>query len=188
MKAEWIRKAAALPVRQLHLAGGGLLLISCAAFWFYGVRAPLAQLRTLRAEHARLHHAGGDPRLLAAQLAVLDSDSSALARRLGNAPTGPATPLLVQLISDISKLAAVHQVSLQGATPAEEQKAVLFEQIGIDAEASGQYASLLAWMDAIERAGPNLAIDRFEMRRAEAPGQVHIKLRIAAYRPLKSTP
>ena len=188
MNADWIRKAAALPVRQLHLVGGGLLLLTFAALWFYGLRGPLTQLRTIRTEHARLEQAGSDPRLLAAQLAVLDADGAALARQLGSAPAGAATPLLVQLIGDVSKLAAAHNVALRVASPAAEQKTLVFEQLGIDAEASGQYASLLAWMDAIENARPNLAIDRFEMRAAETPGQVHIKLRIAAYRPLNSTP
>lgn len=188
MMADWIRKAAALPVRQLHLAGGGVLLVACAAFWFYGLRAPLTQLRTLRAEHARLAQAGVDPRLLAARLALLDSDSSALARRLGIGSAGPATPLVVRLIGEVSRLAALHQVVLQGATPAAEQPVLLFDRFGIEAEASGRYASLLAWMAAIESAGPNLAIDRFEMRPAATPGQVHIKLRIAAYRPSKSIP
>jgi uncharacterized membrane protein len=188
MNANLIRKAAALPARQLHLIGAGLVLVACAALWFYALRAPATALRTIRAEHARLKQAGSDPQLLAAQLAALDTGNAALAHQLGNAPAGLATPLLLQLIGDVSKLATAHHVKLLVASPAAEQKTLVFEQFGIDAEASGPYASLLAWLGAIEQSRPDIAIDSFQMGVAEAPGQVHIKLRIAVYRPLESTP
>lgn len=188
MNARWTVKAAALPVRQLHMAGAGLLLIVCAALWFYALRAPLAQLRTLRAEHARLAQAGSDPRLLTAQLAALDADSAALARKLGDAPAGSAAPLVVQLIGDVNKLALRHHVRLRGTAPSAEQKTVVFAQFGIDAEAAGSYADLLAWMEAVEQSRPNLAIDGFEMRPGEVPGEIRLRLRIAVYRPLGGMP
>ncbi len=191
MSPRWTARAAALPLRQLHLAGGGLLMILCAALWFYALRAPLTQLRTVRAEHARLAQAGSDPRLLQAQLAQLGVDSELLARKLGGTQlgaAGPIAPLVVQLIGDVNRLARQHRVALRGSTPAAEQKTLVFTQYGIDAEASGSYADLLAWMEAIEHARPNLAIDRFEMRPEHATGAIHIRLRIAAYRPLEPTP
>ena len=188
MKHDLLRQAAALPVRQLHLAGAGLLLVIGAALWFYALRAPLAQLRTIRTEHTRLAQGGGDARLLSAQLAALGSDSAALARALGDAPTGPSAPLLVQLIGDVSTLAVRHRVALHGALPAPEQKAAGFEQFGIEADASGQYADLLAWIEAIEKARPNLGVDRFDLGTGTVPGQLNIKLRIAAYRPSGTTP
>lgn len=188
MSDAWIRKAAALPVRQLHLAGGGLLLIVVAALWFYALRAPLAGLRTVRAEHARLAGSGGDPRLLAAQLALLRADSAALGRTVGAATSGKAAPLVVQLIADVSGLAARHQVTLGGSSPMAEKKTVGFEQSGVEVSASGRYADLVAWLDAIEKARPNLAIDGFNMQPGDTPGQVNITLRIAAYRPLGLTP
>jgi hypothetical protein len=188
MKPAWMRQAAALPLRQLHLAGAGLLLIACAALWFYGLRVPLAQLRTVRAEHARLAQGGSDPRLLEAQLALLASDSSVLARALGNAPAGPTAPLLVQLVGDVGRLAAQHRVALQGTSPAPELKALGFEQFGIEVDAAGQYASLLAWIDAIENSRPNLAIDRVAMQAGKTPGEVQVKLNIAVFRPMGSMP
>ncbi|MCC2954877.1 hypothetical protein LK542_04515 [Massilia sp. IC2-477] len=188
MNGRWTVRAAALPLRQLHLAGAGLLLIFGSALWFYALRAPLTQLRTVRTEHARLAQAGSDPRLLQAQLAALGIESEALARKLGGAQlgaSGPIAPLVVQLIGDVNRLARQHRVALRGSTPATEQKTMVFTQYGIDAEATGSYADLLAWMEAIERSRPNLAIDRFEMSPDEASGAIHIRLRIAAYRPLE---
>lgn len=187
MNAAWIRKAAAVPVRQLHLAGAGVLLVACAALWFYVLRAPLVQLRTVRAEHARLALANDDPRLLGAQLAAIAADSAARARRSGDAPAGPAAPPVVQLIADIGHLAARHRVTLRAASPLAEVKTLGFEQYGIEADASGRYADLLAWLTSVEQAGTNLAIDAFEMRPGETPGQVQIKLRIAGYRPMGPT-
>ena len=59
----WIRRAATMPVRQLHLIGAGVLLIVAAALWFYAVRAPLTALRAVRAERALLEAAGHGPHI-----------------------------------------------------------------------------------------------------------------------------
>ena len=191
MNPTLIRKAAALPARQLHLIGAGLLLIAAAALWFYGLRAPLAALRAVRAEQAQLDLAGSDPRLLGAQLAVLEGDTAMLVKRLGAAPeqasAQPSAQLLVRLIGELGALAQAQGVTLHGVTPAPEETVLAFTQAGFDADVSGPYASLLAWMRAIEQAQPNLAIASFEMRPAGTPGQVAMTIRIAALRPQEST-
>jgi len=192
MNPALIRKAAALPARQLHLMGGGLLLVVAAALWFYALRAPLAALRAVRAEQAQLELGASDPRLLAAQLAVLDTDTAALAKRLGAVSTqasaqAPAQ-LLVGLVGELGKLARAQGVTLHSVNPAPEETVLSFTQAGFDAEASGPYPNLLAWMSAIERARPNLAIAAFDMHPAATPGQVAMKIRIAAFRPQESKP
>ena len=188
MNAALIGKAAALPARQLHLMGAGLLLLVVAALWFYALRAPLAALRAVRAEQAQLALAGSDPRLLAAQLAVLGADTDALVKQLGATPAQSPAQLLVRLVGELGVLAQAQGVTLHGVNPAPEETVLAFTQAGFDADVSGPYASLLAWMSAIERAQPNLAIASFEMRPAKTPGQVAMKIRIAAFRPQESTP
>ena len=188
MNAALIRKAAALPARQLHLIGAGLCVVIAAALWFYALRAPLTALRVMRAEQAQLALAGSDPRLLAAQLAVLKTDTEALVKRLGTAPAQPQTQLLVRLVGDLGALAQAEGVTLHGVSPAPDETVLAFIQAGFDADVSGRYASLLAWMNAIERAQPNLAIAGFEMRQSDTPGQVTMKIRIAAFRPQENTP
>jgi len=188
MNPDWIRKAAALPARQLHLMGIGLLLVVGAALWFYALRAPLEALRTVRAEQARLALAGGDPRPLAAQLEALTADTQVLARQLGIGPARPSAQLMVGLIGELGKLARTHGVTLHGATPAPEETVLAFTQTGFDAQVTGSYEGLLAWIAAIESAQPNLSVARFEMRPAKTPGQVDMNVRIAALQPLESTP
>ena len=188
MNPTLIREAAALPARQLHLMGAGLLLIAGAALWFYGLRAPLAELRAVRAEQAQLDLTGSDPRQLGAQLAVLEGETAILAKRLGAAPAQPSAQLLMGLIGELGALAQAQGVTLHGVTPAPEETVLAFTQAGFDADVSGPYASLLAWMRAIEQAQPNLAIASFEMRPAGTPGQVAMTIRIAALRPQESTP
>jgi hypothetical protein len=173
MNPAFIRKAAALPARQLHLMGAGLLLVAAAALWFYALRAPLAALRVVRAEQAQLNLAGSDPRLLAAQLALLERDTETLAKGFGDAAAQPAAQVLVQLIDRLGALAQAQGVTLHAVNPAPEETVLAFIQ---------------AWMEAIERAQPNLAIAGFEMRPAETPGQVVLKIRIAAFRPQESKP
>ncbi|QOY94536.1 hypothetical protein IM543_01000 [Massilia sp. UMI-21] len=187
MNESLLRKAAALPQRQLHLLGAGLLLVSAAALWFYGLRAPLAALRTVRAEAAQLAVAGGPPQLnsqlnsqLNAQLAALATDTEALAGRLG--PAMPATQQLMDLIGEAGALARQHGVALHGAQPAPETAVLAFRQVGFDADVSGSYGALLAWLAAVEHARPGLAIEGFDMRASKMPGQVDMKLRVVAYR------
>lgn len=188
MKADWIRKAAALPARQLHLMGAGLLLITAAALWFYALRTPLTALRVVRAEQEQLAFGGNDPRLLAAQLDVLDTDTQALVKRLGAGPGQPSAQLMVGLMGKLGTLAREKGVTLHGVAPLPEETALVFTRIAFNAEVTGSYAALLALMGAIERAQPNLSIAGFEMRPSGSPGQVDMKIRIAAYRPQESTP
>jgi len=187
MNASLLRKAAALPPRQLHLMGAGLLLIVAAALWMYALRAPLTALRTVRAEQAQLELAGTDPRPFAAQLAVLAHDTELLAKRLGGAPAGGATQLQVRLIGELGALAQAQGVTLHGIVPAPDEMVLAFVQSGFDAEVSGPYTSLLAWMEAIERAQSNLSIAAFEMHASATPGHVTMKIRIAAFRPQEGT-
>ena len=131
MNASLIRKAAALPPRQLHLIGAGLLLVVAAALWFYALRAPLTALRAVRAEQAQLELAGTDPRPFAAQLAALAHDIELLAKRLGGAPAGGTTQLQVRLIGELGALAQAQGVALHGIVPAPDEMVrafALFEQ------------------------------------------------------------
>ena len=196
MNPDWIRKAAALPARQLHLAGAGLLLIAGAALWFYALRAPLTALRAVRAEQAQLAQAAGDPRLLAAQLAQLAADSRQLEQRLGAGP-GPASgqasaqtsaQAQVRLVGSLGALAREQGVTVHGVAPAPDEMALGFVRLGFDVDASGPYGALLAWMNAIERSQPNLSIAGFDMRTGTAPGQVTIRIRIAAYQTQETAP
>ena len=183
MNTKLIRKAAALPARQLHLMGAGALLIAAAALWFYGLRAPLAGLRAVRAEQAQLTVAGSDSQVLAAQLAALHTDTQAFVKRLGAGAAQPSAQLLVGLMGELGALARAKGVLLHGVTPAPEETTLAFIRIGFNAEVTGSYAGLVAWMGAIERSQPNLSIAGFEMRASKAPGQVDMNIRIAAYRP-----
>jgi len=200
MNPDWIRKAAALPARQLHLAGAGLLLIAGAALWFYALRAPLTALRAVRAEQAQLAQAAGDPRLLAAQLAQLAADSRQLEQRLGAGSGQASGPALAQasaqtsaqaqvrLVGSLGALAREQGVTVHGVAPAPDEMALGFMRLGFDVDASGPYAALLAWMNAIERSQPNLSIAGFDMRTGTAPGQVAIRIRIAAYQTQENAP
>lgn len=183
-----IRKAAALPARQLHLIGIGVLLVAAAALWFYALRAPLAALRAVHTEQAQLQLAGSDPTLLAAQLASLDHDSKALGMRLGAGAGQPAAQLQVTLIGELGKLAQAQGVTLHGVSPVPEETVLAFSRVAFDARASGSYAALLAWMAALEDARPNLSVAGFEMRASGTAGQVDLNIRVAAYQTKESTP
>jgi type II secretory pathway component PulM len=187
MNAAWSESLGRLPARQLHLLGAGVLLCVGAVAWLLALRQPLANLRAMHAELARLESRSADPRQLAVRLAALDADAAALSRRLGTG-AAPLGPQQLTLIATLDTLAAAHGIVLHRVTPAPEQAVLAFAQAGFDAEATGRYGALLDWMAAIEHAAPNLSIASFEMRAGEAPAQVDLKLRVAALRPREGAP
>jgi Tfp pilus assembly protein PilO len=185
------RACGAMPARQLHLMGAGLVLIVAAGIWTLALRAPLVQLRTVRAEQQRLAAGGADPRLLAAQLAQLDVDLAALSARLGIRTAHPApapAQMLVALVDETNRLALAHGVTVNGVTPMADVQTLMFDQVGFALDATGSYSALLGWMSAVEAAQANIAIAGFDMQPAKAPGQININIRIAAYRPQESAP
>ena len=191
MMARLLRILGAMPARQLHLLGAGLLLIVAASLWTFALRAPLAQLRTVRAEQLRLEAGGADPTLLAAQVAQADGAIAVLAARLGGgagAARQAPDQLLVALVGDINRLALVHGIGVTAVTPTQNGQTMVFDQVGFEAQASGPYSALLAWMTAVEAAQANIAIAGFEMQPAKTPGQILMTIRIAAYRPQASAP
>jgi Tfp pilus assembly protein PilO len=178
-----------MPARQLHLLGGGLLLILAAGLWTLALRAPLAQLRSVRVEHVRLDTGGADPTLLAAQLAQVERDTATLSQRLGLGAAHPApAQLLVALVGDVNRLALAHAVNVTAVTPAKDGQTMVFDQVGFAVDATGTYGALLAWMAAIEAEKTNIAIVGFEMQPAKTAGQIRITIRIAAYRPQEGSP
>lgn len=186
MMARLVKALSALPSRQLHMIGGGMLLVLAAALWMYGLRAPLTQLRAVRAEQQRLETGGADPRLLAAQLAQLDADIEQLSARLGLGTAHPApAKMLLTLIGDVNRLALAHGIAVNAVTPSQDVQTMVFDQVGFELDAGGSYTSLLAWMAAIEATQPNIAIASFDMEPAKTAGQIHVRIRIAAYRPQK---
>lgn len=178
-----------MPARQLHLLGGGLLLVLAASLWMYGLRAPLAQLRTVRAEQQRLEAGGADLTALNAQLAQREAHITTLSARLGIGAAHPApAQLLVALVGDANRLALAHGIHVTAVTPAPEGRTLVFDQVGFELDATGSYIALLDWMAAMEAAQANIAIAGFEMQPAKTPGQIQLKVRVAAYRPQEGTP
>jgi len=197
MMNELVRNAARMPARQLHLLLAGALLVGAALLWTYALRAPLGALRTAQTERIRLESGEPNAALLAAQLKALDGEVAALSAELGlGMKQPPAAQLLLALSGDISALAARHHVSLLRADPATTAQTLVFDEIAVDAEASGRYADLLAWLAAVESTRPNVAVLRVDMSSnldtgagaAVDDGRVELKARIALFVPRAEAP
>ena len=77
---------------------------------------------------------------------------------------------------------------MNAVTPSQDAQTMVFDQVGFELDANGSYTALLAWMAAIEATQVNIAIAGFEMEPAKAAGQIHVRIRIAAYRPQEVAP
>jgi len=190
-----IAHAARIPARQLHLLLAGVLLVGAALLWTHALRAPLAALRTAQAERVRLESGEPNAALLAAQLKSLDAEVAALNTQLRlDVRQPPAAQALLALSGDISALAAEHRVTLLRADPAASAQALVFDELAVDAEASGRYADLMAWLAAVETARPNAAVVRVDMGSkldagaAAEDGRIELKARIALFVPRAEAP
>lgn len=173
---------ARMPARQLHLMGAAALLAAGAALWFGMLRVPLANLRALYAEQAKLAQASAGLAQLQARAAALEASVRMLTGQFGGAGgTAGGADEQLRLVREIGALAAASGVTLTAIRPVPRQQALVFVQSGFDVEAHGNYGALLAWLDAIERSASRLAIRRFEMRATRSAGTVDLRARIAVY-------
>ena len=180
---------AAMPVRQLQLLLGGSLAVVAALFWMLLLRAPLAQVRALQAERDQLQQVVAEVDQYQRGNAALELELTGLKRGLNNLdPQRSTDQLLLEQIRQVDQRAAHHAVLLRGATPGPISKAVTFDEIPFDLEAEGRYQDLVDWMNDIDSAMPTLAIVRFALHPADTPGQLTMKLRLAAYRAPASRP
>jgi Tfp pilus assembly protein PilO len=168
------------PARQLHLLGVAVLLAAGAALWFGVVRAPLASLRALYAEQAKLAQASAGLARLQARATALEASVRMLTGQFGGTGVTGADEQL-RLIREIGALAASSGVTVTAIRPAPKEQALVFVQTGFDVEARGSYAALLAWLDAIEGSASRLAIPRFALQATKSAGTVELRARIAVY-------
>ena len=168
------------PARQLHLLGVAVLLAAGAALWFGVVRAPLASLRALYAEQAKLAQASAGLARLQAQATALEASVRMLTGQFGGTGVTGADEQL-RLIREIGALAASSGVTVTAIRPAPKEQALVFVQTGFDVEARGSYAALLAWLDALEGSASRLAIPRFALQATKSAGTVELRARIAVY-------
>jgi Tfp pilus assembly protein PilO len=182
-------RLARIPARQLNLLLAGVLVVVAALIWVFGIQTPLARLTLMRSEQARLTATAADPAALQQQNASLAAQIALLSRDLDKADLARSPDqMLVHLISEVDRIGLRHAVQLSGAMPGPRRRVVIFDEIPFDLDARGSYAALMAWMADIERSLPTLSIVRFEMQNTDAPPQLAMKIRIAAYRPQEPRP
>lgn len=170
------------PARQLHLLGVAVLLAAGAALWFGVVRAPLASLRALYAEQAKLAQASAGLARLQARATALEASVRMLTGQFGGTGvTGAGADEQLRLIREIGALAASSGVTMTAIRPAPKEQALVFVQTGFDVEARGSYAALLAWLAALEGSASRLAIPRFALQATKSAGTVELRARIAVY-------
>ncbi len=187
MNVPFIRVLARVPARQLNLALIATLVAAGALVWLFCMRTPLAALRSMQAEQSRLARAATDPAALMRQNASVVQEVAALSRSLGKDDVARSPDqFLVYLIGEVDRAGTRHRVELSGAKAAATRKAVIFDEIPFDIEATGSYQGLVDWMADIERSLPMLSIVSFEISPTDAPPQLAMKIRIAAYRQLEA--
>lgn len=188
---DWLTR---MPARQLHLLLGGALAVVLALLWTVGVRAPLAQLRLQQAEKTRMALVANDPAQLARQLAGLGAQIAALESFLDSqaggargAKTASEAPepaqVQLRLIGAVEQAAARHGVQLRGAVPVAARTVAGFKEVSVSIEATGSYQALMAWMADADSA--SLAVVSFALDPGESAAARVVKIRIAAYLPIK---
>lgn len=159
---------AAMPARQLNLVAIGVVAIAAALMWTLAIRAPLTALRQQKARLSVLEAER-------ARNAVPDPAGGA------EAPPLPQAPQPLELVAAVSDSARDAGLLVAAATPGGERTVAGLRQRTLDVEASGTYAGILGWLDAIEARQPAVAVTRIELRAAPEDGRHQVQLQLGAY-------
>ena len=175
-----LRRLSALDPRVALTVMAAVVFLIAFESWVV-LRAPLAELQTLRATRARLESA-------VARDAANAADADRLTRELGAMDKGLGGPLrsddamLPFLITSLDAIAVRHGVSLGGVKPASQRPLGAFEEVSFNVDARGSYRALFDWLRAVvQEVEPLIATD-FSLKSADEGQRVALAVRLAAYR------
>ena len=183
MKARLLSWLGAQPPRTLLLGMGGVLLLALLQGWLLFLRQPLGEYAQLRRDRAALETIAEDPQRLPAEIARVERDLDALAKRMsGSDAQLPPDRVIVHVVGRLAAIAGRHGAALHGVRPAGIKRVLMFDELSFEVQVGGAYASLLAWLQDVERELGPLVITQFSIKRGAANAPLGMDLRLAAYR------
>lgn len=171
--------------RVVVMIAGGVLFIVLLASWFWLIKPPLGEYRTLTAQHeqsasdvASLESSVDTQEIDRLYQRIEELEQVLQAGRDGDS----ANEMMATIIGTLDRLASERGVVLNGVKPGAVGDVLSFEEQPFDVEASGRYLDLIAWLSAAERELRPMLLKQFHFRTADEKGALAVTLRVVSYR------
>ncbi len=175
-----------IPTRQFYLLLGGIALLALVGFASLVTVPQFKRVQTAEKTRVAAPQPGNDSTTLGAQLAELDAEIVALAKRLhGDRATLPAREIEAFVVDRLQTNAWAHNVALQSIVPRAGDSVEQFEELIFELSLTGQYEDIYAWLRQLGDDLGFVVIKQLRMT-AVAPEQKDPQLRadvtLASYR------
>ena len=185
MNPAMLQRVERIEPRALVLLAGGLLAVLLLTAWFWLIKPPLQEYRTLSVEREQ---SASD---VASRESSVDSNEiDRLAQRIeefeqvlqAGRDGESANEMMATIIGTLDRLAGDHAVVLNGVKPGPSSDVLSFEEQPFDVEASGRYFDLIAWLSDAERELRPMLLKQFHFRAADDKGGLAVSLKVVSYR------
>lgn len=175
--------------RSFRLLLCGILLLVVAAGGVYGIKPLAVDLMALVKSNASLRQAIAYGPELEAQIQQRYQSMASLESQLFGA-AGPVSESKIEshVVGELQAISWEYGVTLDGVKPLPTKPILIFNEIPFEVALRGDYFSLFAWLQAVNRQLGFIVIDHFEVaagnRRPNDPN-LTMTLRMANYRVAK---
>jgi Tfp pilus assembly protein PilO len=174
------------------LQGIALLLVALMAFegWIFVLRKPYAEYQKILATRVALSSALKNAPDQSSELGKMANELKQLSDKLSGELRLSASDdkMAASVMEALDQSATVHGLTLISIKPGERVPVSVFEEVSFEVNARGAYLQLCQWLlDFGNQLGSNATITEFDMKSADEGRQVALSLKIALYRPLKTS-
>lgn len=176
--------------RQLKLMGGCAVVLIIAALFAYGVWPQVQELRALRDSHAVLSQVNATPEGAQGEIARMTGTIEESRKRLqGDMANLPIRQMEAFILGRLQTISWRNDVALIGVEPAVGQSVEMYREVLFRVELSGDYFSLLHWLEDVASELGFVVIKEYQLNVAASDPQdpvLRTKLLLAAYRVMDS--
>jgi Tfp pilus assembly protein PilO len=174
------------------LWGSMLLLVALMVFegWIFVLRKPYIEYQKILATRVALSSALKNAPDQSSELGKMANELKQLSDKLSGELHLAASDdkMAASVMEALDKSASAHGLALISIKPGERTPVSVFEEISFEVNAKGAYLQLCQWLlDFGTQLGRNATITEFDMKSADEGRQVALSLKIALYRPLKTS-
>lgn len=181
---------AQLDARQIKLIAGCAMVLVVGALFAYGIWPEVQELRALTDSRAVLSQVIATEQGAEGEISRMTEEIEGLRRRLqGDMANLPIRQMESFVIGRLQTISWRNDVALVGVEPAVGQSVEMYREVLFRVELTGDYFSLLRWLEDISSELGFVVIKEYQLSVADADPQdptLTTKLMLAAYRVMDS--
>ena len=159
------------------------VVLLCLATYLYVFKEPLKEYKLLQGNSRLLEAKVNSGGLISGKLAGVESEIEALTKRLqGQTPMVSNSKMVAHVINGLDIISSKHAIRFLGLRPAAPGTVKYFEELPFAIEVSGNYFSLIAWLQEVERELGPMVVKKISMEPLPGKGEQVMRLSMVSYR------